>query len=313
MNRASDYAECRLCPRACGVDRESGQTGVCGETAELRVASVGRHLGEEPPFTGTRGSGTVFFSGCSSHCFFCQNWQISTGRVGRVWTSDEIESAVVRMLDEGAHNVNLVSPDHFWPHAEDLIRRLRARGITVPVILNTSGYESPAMIGRYAECADIFLPDIKFADGALAAECMGDSRYPEIAFAAAARMIELKGFLHPFDPSGREPARTGVLVRHLVLPGHAEDSCRALERLRREFGRLLPLSLMSQYHPVPPGPPDGPFARRVTQEEYATVKACAESMEFEHIFVQDLLGDDHFMPDFEENRPFSGNPSPTEA
>lgn len=313
MMHDSEYAECRLCPRDCGVNRESGQTGVCGETAELRVASVGCHFGEEPPFTGTRGSGTVFFSGCPSHCFFCQNWQISTGRVGRVWTPDELETAVVRMLDEGAHNVNLVSPDHFWPHAEDLIRRLRARGVTAPVILNTSGYESPAMIGRYAECADIFLPDIKFAGAELATECMGDSRYPDIAFAAVAHMIERKGFLHPFDSSGREPAQTGVLVRHLVLPGHVEDSCRALERLRREFGRLLPLSLMSQYHPVPPGPRDGPFARRLRREEYETVKTCAESMEFEHLFVQELLGDDDFLPDFEEKRPFPGNPSPTGA
>ncbi|MBP7276051.1 MAG: radical SAM protein [Kiritimatiellae bacterium] len=310
MMSFSEYAECRLCPRACAVDRVSGQTGVCGETAELRVASVGRHFGEEPPFTGTCGSGTVFFSGCSSHCAFCQNWQISMGRVGRVWTMDELESAVRRMLAEGAHNVNLVSPDHFWPHAEDLVRRLRAGGVAVPVILNTSGYESADMIGRYAESADIFLPDIKFAGAELAAECMGDPEYPEIAFAAVARMIESKGFLHPFDPSGCAPARVGVLVRHLVLPGHAEDSCRVLERCRKEFGRMIPISLMSQYHPVPTGPQNGPLARRLTMEEYEAVKTCAESLEFEHLFIQELRGDDRFLPDFKEKQPFPGNPSP---
>ncbi len=306
----SDYAACVLCPRACGVDRTAGRPGVCGETAELRAASIGRHFGEEPPFTGTRGSGTVFFSGCSSHCFFCQNWQISTGRVGRAWSLDDMEAALVAMLDEGAHNVNFVSPDHFWPHAEELVRRLRARGRTAPVILNTSGYQAPEMIARYAESADIFLPDIKFADPELARTCMGDARYPELAFAAVARMIEAKGFLHPFDPSGAETARTGVLVRHLVLPGHADDSCRALERIRKEFGRMIPLSLMSQYHPVPSERTRGAFTRRLALNEYERVKTCAQSLEFEHLFVQELRGDDDFMPDFEEKKPFRGNPFP---
>ncbi|MDZ4200196.1 MAG: radical SAM protein, partial [Kiritimatiellia bacterium] len=124
----SDFAECRLCPRICGVDRNAGKTGVCGETAECRVGAAVAHFGEEPPISGTRGSGTIFFSGCSCHCFFCQNHQISTGREGRVVSADELAALARKGLDLGVHNLNFVTPDHVWPHIETLCDRLRAEG-----------------------------------------------------------------------------------------------------------------------------------------------------------------------------------------
>jgi putative pyruvate formate lyase activating enzyme len=309
---AASYEACVLCPRACGVDRRAGARGVCGETAELRVASIGPHFGEEPCFTGTRGSGTVFFSGCACRCFFCQNWQISTNTVGRTLTPEAFAEEVGGMLDRGVHNLNFVTPDHFLPHIEDLLGRLKAKGSAPPVIFNTSGYQSSDRVDRQAASADIFLPDVKFADPELARSVMGDARYPELVFAALARMVEIKGLLHPFDPTGAETAKEGVLVRHLILPGEVENTVRVLERLRRDFGRWLPLSLMSQYHPVPACAGRGELARRVNREEYTTARACAESLGFEQIFLQDWLGDDAFLPDFQQSQPFPGNTRPPE-
>lgn len=307
---AASYEACVLCPRVCGVNRRAGARGVCGETADLRVASIGPHFGEEPCFTGARGSGTVFFSGCSCRCFFCQNWQISTGAVGRTLTPGVFAEEVGAMLDRGVHNLNFVTPDHFLPHIEDLLRRLKAKGPAPPVILNTSGYQSAERVDRQAASADIFLPDVKFADPELARAVMGDARYPDLAIAALARMIELKGLLHPFDPTGAETAASGVLVRHLILPGEIENTVRVLERLRRDFGRWLPLSLMSQYHPVPACAGRGELDRRVNREEYDTARACAESLGFEQLFIQDWLGDDAFLPDFNRAEPFKGNTQP---
>ena len=284
---------------------------MCEETAELRVASIGAHFGEEPCFSGTRGSGTVFFTGCSSHCFFCQNWQISTGMTGEILSLEEAWTRIRAMLERGVHNLNFVSPDHFLPHIEEWVRRMRAEGRIVPVLFNLSGYQRPEWIARSADVADIFLPDMKFADAALADRCMGDRHYPDIAFAALSRMIEAKGFLHPFDPDGHATATGGVLVRHLVLPGEVPNSIRVIERLRREYGRFLPLSVMSQYHPVPACESRNDLNRRLTHEEYAEVKHCVESCGFEYVFVQEHRGDDNFMPDFEKPQPFSGNGPPT--
>lgn len=303
----SDYSDCRLCPRGCRINRTAGQRGSCGETAICRVASIGPHFGEEPCLSGTQGSGTVFFSGCSCHCFFCQNWQISGGRIGQAYTVDALERALSDLAATGVHNLNFVTPDHFFPQIAEAVRRLRVRGPVPPVLFNTSGFQTPEMIDRWAEVADIFLPDLKFGSPELARECMGDARYPELALQSVARMIEHKGFLHPFDPEGRETARTGVLVRHLVLPGALEHSQQLLLRLRREFGRFLPLSIMSQYHPVPACAAHPRFNRRLSADEHRDLRQFVETCGFESVFFQELHGDDSFLPDFDREHPFKGN------
>ncbi len=306
----SAYRECRLCPRNCGVDRTAGRKGVCGETAVCRIAHAGPHFGEEPSFSGTRGSGTIFFSGCSSHCFFCQNRQISGENSGREYPPDELPALAEEVLAQAVHNLNFVTPDHFWPHAAALCRELRLRGVEVPFLYNCSGYQLPALIPAVAELMDIFLPDFKFADAELARRCMGAADYPDIAFAALKRMVTEKGFLYPWDPSGRRTAARGVLVRHLVLPGQVENSLAVLDRLHREFGSDLPLSVMSQYRPMPACEGRGEFARGVTREEYERVCDRVGELGFWRVYMQELTPETAFLPDFRRPEPFAGNRKP---
>ena len=305
------YTPCRLCPRQCATDRLAGAPGVCGETAELRIASSGPHMGEEPCFTGTRGSGAIFFSGCACHCFFCQNWQISNAHgKGQVVSADEFHRLALGLIETGVHNLNFVTPDHFWPHIEELCARLRDEGVRIPFLFNSSGYQLPAMISRYAAQMDVFLPDFKFADPVLARLVMRDERYPEIALEALRLMVAEKGFLEPFDPTGTDLAKRGVLVRHLVLPGNVGNTLRVLDLLREQFGRWLPLSLMSQYVPVPAAQTRPPFDRPLAPEEYQTAVAHAQELGFENLLIQPLAATDDFLPDFEKPRPFRGNPPP---
>ena len=302
------YRECRLCPRDCGIDRRAGKTGFCGETAVCRVAAAVPHFGEEPSFSGRRGSGTIFFSGCSCGCFFCQNHQISRDHLGAAISPGQLLSRVLELLDAGVHNLNLVTPDHFLPHVEWLCRELRRRGLRLPILYNCSGYAAPDSIARAAEVVDVFLPDMKFADPELADLCMGDRRYPAIAFAAITAMIAAKGMLRPWDDSGRLTARHGVLVRHLVLPGFVDNSIAVLDGLYRRFGPDLPLSIMSQFRPVPACRDQGALEREVTAEEYRRVVRRAEELGFEHVYIQPAHGDAAFLPDFSRpDEPFAGN------
>ncbi len=308
MINLDPYRACRLCPRACGVDRIAGRTGHCGETATLRLAHWGPHFGEEPPLSGTRGSGTLFFTGCSCRCFFCQNHQISMEGEGRPCSPEQFLAAALDLIDQGVHNLNFVTPDHFWPHIRGVVGALRAAGATLPMVMNGSGYHDPGVVNEMADHAEIFLPDFKFADPDLAQACMGDARYPALALAAIGRMVERVGFMHPWDPSGRDVARQGVLIRHLILPGHVDNSREVLRLIRREFGRLIPLSLMRQYRPTPRCQDRGMFARPVTPEEARRVLDEAMDLGFEQVFAQLEGGDVAFLPDFTQNRPFQGNP-----
>lgn len=308
---SAEYRACRLCPRRCGADRTAGGRGVCRETAELCVAWTGLHHGEEPPISGTRGAGGVFFAACPCHCIFCQNWQISAGGEGVKASrmGDEAFAAAARaLLAAGAHNLDFVTPEHFWPHVRRLMERLRAEGATAPAVWNSSGYTLPERVADYARVVDIFLPDFKFSSPALAAEAMRAPDYPEVALAAIGRMVEEKGFLEPFDPTGEAPARTGTLVRHLVLPGHAAESVEALRLLRKKFGKWLPLSVMSQYTPTPAMAGRPPFDRPLRPEEYREVLDEVEALGFEQVFIQPLEGaerdDPYRSPDFSSDRPF---------
>ena len=285
----------------------SGETGVCGETAECRIAHLGAHFGEEPSFSGSRGSGTLFFTGCSCRCVFCQNAQISIGGQGRVMSMPEIEDAAMALVSQGVHNLNFVTPDHFLPHVEQLCVRLRGRGVTLPFICNCSGYALPEAVARFASVVDIFLPDFKFADPGLAGVCMGDTRYPDIAMRAIGGMVQAAGFLRPWDTDGVRVAERGVLVRHLVLPGQAESSLAVLRLLRDAFGPLLPISVMSQFRANHACHAQGLFAEPPRQHEYEAVCAEAEGLGFERAYIQPEFGDSDFLPDFSRDEPFRGN------
>lgn len=305
--RSTAYRECRLCPRNCGVNRVEGQKGYCKETAICRVSYVGPHYGEEPPISGKRGSGTVFFSGCSTRCFFCQNYQISLEGEGQPVSLSQLVSEVLSLAKKGIHNINLVTPDHFWPHIVKLAEAVRTKGVNIPFVFNSSGYEKVSMVAQYAEVCEIFMPDFKYADPLLSNMCMGDKNYPQIALEAIREMVRLKGFLSPWDPSGRQSAQRGVLVRHLVLPEYVENSLQVLRLLKEEFGTGLPISVMSQYTPTPEAYRKGLLTRRVTQEEYKQVCETVLELGFQHVLIQSGYGDDLFMPDFSSETPFKGN------
>lgn len=303
------YQECRLCPHECGVDRRAGTRGICGESAELRIAAIEAHFGEEPPISGTHGSGTIFFSGCSLLCIYCQNYQISCFHLGSITTVAEVVARLLELAAQGIHNINLVTPDHFLPHVVEIIRRVRLAGVTIPVVYNSSGYEKVAVLKEMEEYVDIYLPDFKYGEAELAQSLSRCRDYPGIALDALAEMVRQKGLLDSFS-SGAAIASRGLLVRHLVLPGAVENSCTALSMLRAEFGPDLPLSLMSQYQPARMVK-RAELNRPLQREEFYRVYDHALELGFRHMFVQHMDGgaafEDPFLPDFSRKRPFKGN------
>jgi len=304
------YRECRLCPRRCGVDRTRREVGICREGTTLRVASVEAHMGEEPPISGVNGSGTVFFAGCSLRCIYCQNHQISHDGLGREWSGGELVDRLVALYESpGIHNLNFVTPDHFLPHTVAVVEALRSRALRIPVLYNLSGYQS--------------LESLRLIDATLAEGLSRCPDYAAVALEALVEMVRQKGFLDslPFDEdlephrvdrdSARPLAGRGVLVRHLVLPGQVENSRQVLDMLYAEFGRNLPLSLMSQYVPIRTFP-EAPFLNRtVTAAEFRQVLEHARGLGFSHLFVQDpekAASDARpFVPDFSSAVPFLGN------
>jgi putative pyruvate formate lyase activating enzyme len=320
----SHYKACGLCPRCCSVDRTANQLGFCGEGAQLRIATIEAHLGEEPPISGKNGSGTVFFSGCSLRCQVCQNYQISHEGLGREWIVEEVVDCLAALYEhQGIHNVNFVTPDHFLPHTVAVVRSLRERDIRIPTVYNLSGYQRPESLRLIEPVADIYLPDFKYADAALGRSLSNSADYASVTLEALSEMVRQKGFLDTFVGSdGDESAtasrgdlshssRRGVLVRHLILPGHVENSLQVLRMLFVEFGGELPISLMSQYIPVRQFPPGSPLNRRVARDEFQEVFQHAHELGFRNLFVQypeEFPIDTHpFLPDFRKATPFSGN------
>ncbi len=314
MDLTESYQSCNLCPRGCGIDRTLKKpgtgTGFCGETDQPRVAYVGPHFGEEPPITGTRGSGTVFFSGCSLKCRFCQNRQISHDGVGRTVSTDVLLQKIRKMvLLKSVHNLNFVTPDHFLPHVVQLIRRLKKESAPIPTIFNFSGYQSVPVLKRVEEYVDIYLPDFKYADSSLAGRLSGCSDYPQIGINAISEMVGQKGFLDS-HVSEKIPSTRGVMVRHLILPGFVENSINALTMLFIEFGSRLPLSLMSQYHPVIKNELPA-LNRTLAPAEFEAVFDHAKQLGFERMFIQFpespvecLRNRPSFVPDFKRRQPF---------
>lgn len=316
MSVPDEYRECRLCPRACGVDRVEakvrGARGFCGETSRLRVGYVGPHFGEEPPLTGQNGSGTVFFSGCTLQCTYCQNHQISREGLGERVRSDQLLQRIQTIIRQSSvHNLNFVTPDHFLPHVTDLVTSLKAEGIGIPIVFNLSGYESLPWLKAAEPSVDIYLPDFKYADSRLAARLSTCRDYPEIALSAISEMVRQKGFLNVFT-NDTGLAEKGVLVRHLILPGYVQNSINALSALFLEFGKKLPLSLMSQYYPAVQQR-DPLLNQTLDAQAFETVYDHALSLGFEHLFVQfpeknpkGVTEASPLVPDFQKAEPFGG-------
>lgn len=294
---------CNICPRACGIDRTL-EVGFCGEGDTLRVARIAPHYFEEPCISGTRGSGTVFFSGCSLKCVFCQNKDISRQRgLGREISDDGLYREILALQESGVHNINLVTPTHFLHKLVKLLERLKASGdLRIPVVYNSSGYERIESLRALDGLVDIYMPDFKYFSPELAEKYSSAPDYPRVAEAAICEMLRQVGKYRFYD-SEPDILKSGVIVRHLVLPSCRQDSIALLRRLAKlvPTGDIL-LSLMSQYTPdFALDCPHKELHRRVTSFEYSSVVRVAEELGFEGFIQQKESASKSYTPDFSKN------------
>ena len=275
------YAHCTLCPRRCGVDRTRGQLGFCKMPGQVHAARAGVHYWEEPVISGSFGSGAVFFSGCTLKCAFCQNYDISQENFGKPMTSAELRAAFERLIDEGVQNINLVTPTHFLP---DILPALEPK-LPVPVVYNCGGYESVETLRQLEGKIDVYLPDFKYSDNALAKRLSSAPDYFETASAAILEMYRQVGKPVLED----DEMKRGVLLRHLVLPGCVDNSLGVLDWVAEHFrsGDVL-FSLMSQYVPMGRAVEMPPFDRRITELEYDSVLSYMMLLGIEDGYTQDF-------------------------
>lgn len=275
------YTHCTLCPRRCGVDRTRGQLGFCKMPGQVHAARAGVHYWEEPVISGSFGSGAVFFSGCTLKCAFCQNYDISQENFGKPLTSAELRAAFERLIDEGVQNINLVTPTHFLP---DILPALEPK-LPVPVVYNCGGYESVETLRQLEGKIDVYLPDFKYSDNALAKRLSSAPDYFETASAAILEMYRQVGKPVLED----DEMKRGVLLRHLVLPGCVDNSLGVLDWVAEHFrsGDIL-FSLMSQYVPMGRAAEMPPFDRRITELEYDSVLSYMMLLGIEDGYTQDF-------------------------
>ena len=289
--------ECSLCPRRCRARRDRGEQGFCGAGAGIRVARASLHQWEEPPLSGSRGSGTVFFSGCSLRCVYCQNREISQGPAGREISVERLAGIFCEQQERGAHNLNLVTADHYIPQVLEALEQARRQGFSLPVVWNCSGYQSLSSLKLLAGSVDIWLTDFKYLSPERAARYSQAPDYPEVAWAAALEMVRQQPRA-VFDGEGM--LRRGVIFRHLLLPDGLDDAKQVMSRLFRQFGDRVWYSLMSQYTPLSGLEAFPELQRRVTAAEYdALVDFCVE-LGMETAFVQEgEAAAESFIPAFD--------------
>lgn len=241
---------CMLCPRECGADRAGGQRGQCHVDGGIKVARAALHMWEEPCISGREGSGAVFFSGCSLGCIYCQNREISGGKSGEVISPERLAEIFLELQDQSANNINLVTAAHYAPQVRQALETAKNRGLTIPVVYNSSGYEKVETLKMLEGLVDVYLPDFKYMTGTLGAQYSHAPDYPETAKRAVAEMIRQQPEPR-FD--GRGIMTAGVIVRHLLLPGHVKEARSVVEYLYRTYGNQIYISMMNQYTPVEQG------------------------------------------------------------
>lgn len=317
--KMSDFnmQSCRLCPRNCNINRTLGQAGVCGMTKEVRIARAALHAWEEPCISGEQGSGTVFFSGCNLHCVYCQNVSIAAGKKGNIVSIEELAQHFLRLQEQGAHNINLVTPSHYVPQIKEALLLAKEQGLVLPIVYNTSSYEKPEALRLLAGEVDIYLADIKYTDMELAKKYSHAEDYFLVAMSALQEMVRQVGearFVWPGEQTEYAEyedgmlMKRGVIVRHLLLPGCLADSKRVVRYVYETYGDSVYLSLMNQYTPLPHVGTYPELNRKVTEEEYEELVDYAIDLGVSHGFIQEGdTADESFIPDFERstsNPPF---------
>jgi putative pyruvate formate lyase activating enzyme len=268
----SHLEACELCPRRCRVNRLAGETGLCRAGATVKVASHCVHTGEEPPISGSRGSGTIFFSHCSMACVYCQNYPISQMGYGNEVGKDELAGMMLDLEARGAHNINLVTPTHFLPGIVEAVIAARTKGLGVPIVSNTSGYETPEVVAMLGKTVQVYLADMRYANGEAARKYSGAADYPERNRVAVRAMLDAVGHLR----CRGGVAESGLIVRHLVLPSMVSQTRGILEFVSRELSSQTAVSLMSQYFPANKANLYPEINRKISSDEYQTAVSLLE-------------------------------------
>ena len=297
MKNMNKYENCLLCPRKCGINRSTGQTGVCGVSSEIKVARAALHYWEEPCISGKRGSGAVFFSGCSLHCVFCQNREISDGKAGKVISKERLSDIFMELADKGANNINLVTPGQYIPDIVWAVNDAKSRGMKLPIIYNTSGYENVTELKLLEGIVDVYLPDFKYMDSTLSARYSRAKDYPSVAKQALSEMVRQQTDVVIDNATGL--IQKGVIVRQLLLPGHVNDAKAVLKYLYDTYHDHVYISMMSQFTPI--ALKDYPeINRTVTRREYERLVDYALEIGITNAFIQEGdVAKDSFIPAFD--------------
>ena len=286
-----------MCQRKCGINRRTGQTGVCGVSSEIKVARAALHYWEEPCISGKRGSGAVFFSGCSLHCVFCQNREISDGKAGKLISKERLSDIFMELADKGANNINLVTPGQYIPDIVWAVNDAKSRGMKLPIIYNTSGYENVTELKLLEGIVDVYLPDFKYMDSTLSARYSRAKDYPSVAKQALSEMVRQQPDVVIDDATGL--IQKGVIVRQLLLPGHVNDAKAVLKYLYDTYHDHVYISMMSQFTPI--ALKDYPeINRTVTRREYERLVDYALEIGITNAFIQEGdVAKDSFIPAFD--------------
>lgn len=297
MKNMNKYENCLLCPRKCGINRSTGQTGVCGVSSEIKVARAALHYWEEPCISGKRGSGAVFFSGCSLHCVFCQNRESSDGKAGKLISKERLSDIFMELADKGANNINLVTPGQYIPDIVWAVNDAKSRGMKLPIIYNTSGYENVTELKLLEGIVDVYLPDFKYMDSTLSARYSRAKDYPSVAKQALSEMVRQQPDVVIDDATGL--IQKGVIVRQLLLPGHVNDAKAVLKYLYDTYHDHVYISMMSQFTPI--ALKDYPeINRTVTRREYERLVDYALKIGITNAFIQEGdVAKDSFIPAFD--------------
>lgn len=297
MKNMNKYEDCLLCPRKCGINRSTGQTGVCGVSSEIKVARAALHYWEEPCISGKKGSGAVFFSGCSLHCVFCQNREISDGKAGKVISKERLSDIFMELAVKGANNINLVTPGQYITDIVWAVNDAKSRGMKLPIIYNTSGYENVTELKLLEGIVDVYLPDFKYMDSTLSARYSRAKDYPSVAKQALSEMVRQQPDVVIDDATGL--IQKGVIVRQLLLPGHVNDAKAVLKYLYDTYHDHVYISMMSQFTPI--ALKDYPeINRTVTRREYERLVDYALKIGITNAFIQEGdVAKDSFIPAFD--------------
>ena len=292
--------KCDLCPRKCLVDRKKGEKGICGQTENLKVARAALHFWEEPCISGDAGSGAVFFSGCPLHCVFCQNENIANGTVGKEISLERLVDIFLELQKKRANNINLVTPGHFVPQIVKALDQARREGLTLPVVYNTSSYETVDTIKMLEGYVDIYLPDFKYMSPVLSKKYSHAPDYAEVAKAAIAEMVRQTGKAVFVNGDEDNLILSGTIVRHLTLPGCMADSMQISKYLHETYGDMIYISIMNQFTPLSNLEKYPELNRRITDEEYETLVDYAIDIGIENGFIQEGdTAEESFIPAFD--------------